>query len=600
MTGERGTARSPRIPLHRSLVGRLLATSILIALAAVTATAWLAAQSTTRAIRQEQGRSLADDRSIYDLLTGYAATHRDWAGVSKVLQAKSAEVGRRISLTTYERETVAESGPGASLADTRPSATVDPLRLDQAVTGNTDTVDPRAVGPYRLAPGESHGSREQISWQQRCLQDAGVESRGEAGPYGVPLLRVTGPDPDHAAARCQKELRRLSADEDRALHELSRLTLGCLGLGERSQLSIGRTFSVRSLRVAGADRSRDVSDETVRDCVRESRLRQLRPYVAPPVLLFVSDSGTGDEPVFSLSRANVLRVVWVTAGVLAVTIVLTVLTGRRLVRPLLALTEAARTPLERPVPMPVSGDNEIAYLARALNDLTERRDRAEEQRRLMVSDVAHELRNPLTNIRAWLEAAQDNVVPTNHDLVDLLQDEAAVLRHVIDDLADLAAADAGSLRIHHEQVYVRDLLLLVGESHRGAAEKGELSLVMHLPDDLSMSADPVRLRQVVGNLLSNAIRYTPAGGTVALTTATTPEELIITVSDTGVGISSDDLLQIFERFWRADTSRARATGGSGLGLPIARKLVEAHGGTLTARSRPGEGTVMTVRLPLSP
>ena len=600
MTGERGTARSPRIPLHRSLVGRLLATSILIALAAVTATAWLAAQSTTRAIRQEQGRSLADDRSIYDLLTGYAATHRDWAGVSKVLQAKSAEVGRRISLTTYERETVAESGPGASLADTRPSAMVDPLRLDQAVTGNTDTVDPRAVGPYRLAPGESHGSREQISWQQRCLQDAGVESRGEAGPHGVPLLRVTGPDPDHAAARCQKELRRLSADEDRALHELSRLTLGCLGLGERSQLSIGRTFSVRSLRVAGADRSRDVSDETVRDCVRESRLRQLRPYVAPPVLLFVSDSGTGDEPVFSLSRANVLRVVWVTAGVLAVTIVLTVLTGRRLVRPLLALTEAARTPLERPVPMPVSGDNEIAYLARALNDLTERRDRAEEQRRLMVSDVAHELRNPLTNIRAWLEAAQDNVVPTNHDLVDLLQDEAAVLRHVIDDLADLAAADAGSLRIHHEQVYVRDLLLLVGESHRGAAEKGELSLVMHLPDDLSMSADPVRLRQVVGNLLSNAIRYTPAGGTVALTTATTPEELIITVSDTGVGISSDDLLQIFERFWRADTSRARATGGSGLGLPIARKLVEAHGGTLTARSRPGEGTVMTVRLPLSP
>jgi len=290
----------------------------------------------------------------------------------------------------------------------------------------------------------------------------------------------------------------------------------------------------------------------------------------------------------------------VTAAVLLATILLTVLTGRRLVRPLRALTEAAIEPAGRPTPVPVRGRDEIGHLARALNDATERRDRAEAQRRHLVSDVAHELRNPLTNIRAWLEAAQDEVVPANPALLDLLHDEAILLHHIIDDLSDLAAADAVELRLHREPIFVRDVLTHVGESQRGAAEKSGVTLTTDLRGDPVADADPVRLRQMVGNLLSNAIRYTPAGGTVTLSAEAAGDTVTIAVRDTGIGIAPDDLPKIFDRFWGADSSRTRATGGSGLGLPIARKLAEAHGGTLTATSRPGEGATMNLRLPLSP
>ncbi len=331
-------------------------------------------------------------------------------------------------------------------------------------------------------------------------------------------------------------------------------------------------------------------------------MQQLRPYVPPPALLFVTGpAAAADEPVFSLSRANVLRIAWVTGAVLLATLVLTVLTGRRLVRPLRALTEAAMRPLdEHRAPMPVARDDEIGYLARALNDLTERRDQAETQRRLMVSDVAHELRTPLTNIRGWLEAARDGVVPSGPALLELLHDESLLLHHIIDDLGDLAAADAGNLRVHPERVCLRDLVTQVRDSHLTAAADGRITLTAQVAGDPEITADPVRLRQLLGNLVSNAIRYTPAGGAVTLSATVAGAELLVAVQDSGIGIAEQDLPRIFDRFWRADTSRARATGGSGLGLPIARQLAEAHGGTLTALSRPGEGTTMTLRLPVTP
>ncbi|MET0424836.1 MAG: HAMP domain-containing sensor histidine kinase [Actinoplanes sp.] len=589
-----------RVPLHRSLVGRLLATSVLMAMAAIAATAWLAAQSTTRAIRQEQGRSLADDKSIYDVLIGYAATHRDWTGAQPIVQAKAAEAGRRVTLMDEDRAIIADSGPGASLDTVRASATVDALRLDQGLVDSADRIDARAVGPYRLPKAERDQLRRLATRHLDCLGAGRVGGQVVDDASGRPTVRITTADPYFIGGLCAAKNRNTTATEDRALTALATMTERCLGLTARGSVSLARDFSVLALRRAPVDRARDVSSARVRSCVRESRVTQLRPYVAPPALLFVTDPGNpADAPVFSLSRANVLRIVWVTGAVLLVTIGLTVLTGRRLVRPLRALTEAAMEPLGRSAPVPVTGDDEIGYLARALNDLTERRERAETQRRLMVSDVAHELRNPLTNIRAWLEAAQDDVMPADPALLELLHDEATMLHHIIDDLGDLAAADAGRLSLHPEMVYVRDLLTQAFESHRGAAEKAGLTFTADLRGDPVMSADPVRLRQLAGNLLANAIRYTPPGGTVTLTAGVDAGELTVAVHDTGVGIAPDDLPKIFDRFWRADTSRTRATGGSGLGLPIARNLAEAHGGTLIAASRPDAGTTFTLRLPLN-
>jgi two-component system sensor histidine kinase BaeS len=215
----------------------------------------------------------------------------------------------------------------------------------------------------------------------------------------------------------------------------------------------------------------------------------------------------------------------------------------------------------------------------------------------MVSDVAHELRTPLTNIRSWLEAAQDGLAEPDPQLIDLLLEEAVLLQHIIDDLRDLAAADAGSLRVHPEPVRVGDLLAQVAEAHRSAAEAAGVGLRTEVPGHLEAVVDPVRLRQMVGNLVSNGVRHTPAGGSVTVSATAGPDGLSIAVQDTGVGIAPADLPRIFDRFWRADTSRARATGGSGLGLSIARKLAETHGGDITVTSVPGAGTTFTIRLP---
>ncbi|MET9943070.1 sensor histidine kinase, partial [Streptomyces halstedii] len=279
-----------------------------------------------------------------------------------------------------------------------------------------------------------------------------------------------------------------------------------------------------------------------------------------------------------------------------------VLAGARLVRPLHALTGAAQRLRdgEEHASVPVSGDDEIGRLASAFNDMSAHRARLEEQRKAMVSDVAHELRTPLSNIRGWLEAAQDGLADPDPAFVSSLLEEAVQLQHIIDDLQDLAAADAGALRLHPEPVRTGELLSQVAAAHQARAETAGVRLkVEGAAPAPELHADPVRLRQAVGNLVSNAVRHTPAGGTVTLRAYGDGSKgvVVIEVEDTGTGIPADDLPYVFDRFWRAEKSRSRRTGGSGLGLAIVRKLTEAHGGTASATSTEGEGSAFTLRLP---
>lgn len=208
----------------------------------------------------------------------------------------------------------------------------------------------------------------------------------------------------------------------------------------------------------------------------------------------------------------------------------------------------------------------------------------------MVSDVAHELRTPLSNIRGWLEAAQDGLAEPDPAFIASLHTEAVQLQHIIDDLQDLAAADAGALRLHPEQLHVEDVLAQVAAAHQAGAETSGVALSALPAADGTPSpvlwADPVRLRQAIGNLVSNAVRHTPPGGRVTVRAydagasadeAQAGREVVIEVADTGSGISAEHLPHVFDRFWRAEKSRNRRTGGSGLGLAIVRKLVEAHG-----------------------
>lgn len=564
------------VPMHRSIVVRLLATSILVAICAVVGTAWLAVETTTQAIRQEQGRSLADDRHVYDVLTGFAATHRGWDGVAPMLDRLAQRTGQRITLLTADRQPIADTHPGPSPTDRRPTATIDPL----------DGPDPRAVGPYRLAEDERALVRKWADVVLGCMANNGAPGKTVEEPTGRLTVRArSAAIGDIAAMSCGGVHYPYPTEtEDKALSDLERRVTRCLG--SKRPVGIGPGFVTK-----------EEPSPKLNACITSSRREQLRPYVAPPALLYVGDPAAPGAPeVFSLSGDNVVSIAWVTGAVLALTVAFTVLVGMRLVRPLRALAAAAGAR----EPMPVAGRDEIGHLATVLNDLSERRDRSERQRKAMISDIAHELRNPTTNIQSWLEAAEDGVTPTNRRLLALLLDETSQLSRILDDLRDLAAADAGTLRIHPEPIRLGDVLGVAAEAHRGAAEAGRVQLTTLFDPRATVVADPVRLRQVVGNLLSNGVRHTPPGGTVALRAGVTGPDLVIEVSDTGTGIAPDDLPYIFDRFWRADRSRGRNTGGSGLGLAIVRDLAGAHGGTVDAVSTLAAGTTVTVRVPARP
>jgi two-component system sensor histidine kinase BaeS len=598
------------VPLHRSLLVRLLTTSMLIAVCAIAATAWLTMQITKRAVTGEQSRTLSADTDVYDTMIAYAATHHSWDDVSVTVRRLAELTGRRIVLTTMDRKPIAGSTADAAIVSAVPTATVDPLYLDAGLARDSrGRIDPRAVGPYRLTEAERQSLRRIAGDQVDCLRTKTIHAEVVETPSGRPTVRVVSGDIyGTPLSSCSPgDLLAPVHSEEQPLLELTNLVNQCSGLdvgagGDEGAAPRGRPASGISLTPMftlqyGGTPLDPEREAMARRCVEDSRRKQLQPFVAPPALLFVTGPAAAPAPAVNLSPANTLRIVGTTAVVLMLAFVVTVLVGVRLVRPLRLLTDAARQPADGQERVSVTTRDEIGYLATAFNDLSERRRALEQQRKAMVNDIAHELRTPLTNIRTWLEAARDGVTDVDSEALDLLVEESILLHHVVDDLRDIAAADAGNLRIHPEPTFVKDVLGQVLDAHRGAAEAAGVRLDLVGDADPEVIVDPVRLRQIVGNLVSNAIRYTPTGGSVTVRIELRGQRLAIEVTDTGTGISAADLPKVFDRFWRTDRSRSRATGGSGLGLPIARQLARAHGGDITAASRPDDGSTFTVDLP---
>ncbi|WP_405680466.1 sensor histidine kinase [Streptomyces sp. NBC_01238] len=621
-----------RLPLRKSLFGRLLAVSALVAACSVAATAWLAVQTTSGAIKQEQGQNLAADAQIYYTLLGYAATHSTWDGIDSAVHDLARQSGRRIALTTEQRRPLADSAtrPSPPALPPEASAIVDPLSVDTALSQTVgragvtaDRVDPRAVGPFRLPAVERTALQRAADRSVACLNRSGVAADVVRGPSGRPRIEVVGNDPDRMqGTRCASDtLDEPTATERKALGALNRLADACLKRQGRTgvQLNLDLSWgggpepmpsagvSTPSPAPAPSVRTGD-DDRATASCVGTARREQLSSYVASPALLFIGDEGGTTVPGFDLSPANTAKIAGAAALVLALTVGATMLAGARLVRPLHALTGAAQRMRdgEDSAPVLVTDDNEIGRLAVAFNDMAAHRARLEGQRKDMVSDVAHELRTPLSNIRGWLEAAQDGLAEPDPAFISSLHTEAVQLQHIIDDLQDLAAADAGALRLHPEPVRIEDVLGQVAAAHQGRAETAGVTLTVLTATagtpGPELTADPVRLRQAIGNLVSNAVRHTPAGGNVTLHAygSECADLVVVDVTDTGSGISAVDLPHVFDRFWRAEKSRSRRTGGSGLGLAIVRKLVEAHGGSVSAVSVDGQGSVFTLRLPTDP
>jgi signal transduction histidine kinase len=248
----------------------------------------------------------------------------------------------------------------------------------------------------------------------------------------------------------------------------------------------------------------------------------------------------------------------------------------------------------------ITSQDEIGDLARAFNGMADGLARLEELRRQLVNDVAHELRTPLTNIRGYLEALQDGVVEPERHVIDSLHEEAMLLNRLVDDLQALSLAEAGQLRPERQPVALADVVdRAIGAVRPRAVAKGVV-LQADLPEDLPLvDVDPRRIGQVLRNLLENGLTHTASGGEIAVAAHAGGHWIEVSVRDTGTGIAADDLPYVFERFYRADKSRSRATGGAGLGLAIVKQLVEAHGGQIEVESEVGQGTQFTFTLPVA-
>jgi two-component system sensor histidine kinase BaeS len=244
----------------------------------------------------------------------------------------------------------------------------------------------------------------------------------------------------------------------------------------------------------------------------------------------------------------------------------------------------------------VRSKDEIGKLAASFNQMSSDLEQATNARQQMTADIAHDLRSPLSVITGYAEALSDNKLQGTQEVYNILLQETKHLDHLVDDLRLLSLADAGELPLTLQTVQPRILLERVVARHTMGAAQRQLELRIEASDDLpQVNVDIERMSQVLDNLILNAFRYTPEGGRVLLSSEATGGQVVLKVKDSGYGISAEDLPHIFDRFYRGDKSR-QDNGESGLGLAIAKSIVEAHAGTIGAESTPGEGAEFTITL----
>ncbi|MBI2780186.1 MAG: HAMP domain-containing histidine kinase [Chloroflexi bacterium] len=303
---------------------------------------------------------------------------------------------------------------------------------------------------------------------------------------------------------------------------------------------------------------------------------------------------TAQGPLADLARPAGLVVLVV--GVVALMVGIRI--ARNVGRPLSELVDAAgrieAADYSVRVAEPLGGRGELRGLTRAFNDMAARLESEDATRRRLLADVSHELRTPLAVIQGNLEALLDGVYPPDEAHIGPILDETRVLERLIDDLRTLSLAESGALPLHREQTHPAVLLEDVVAAHRARAAAAKVDLRVDAAPGLpAIDVDPMRMRQVLSNLVDNAIRVMPDGGSITLSAAIREGALAIDVADDGPGIPPELLPNVFERFTKSATSR-----GSGLGLAIARAIVTAHGGTIVATSDPGRGRGTTVHVSL--
>ena len=597
---------------------------------------------------------IRDSNGVYNALVDYGTTHSSWAGVQSVIDSFTPTSGRTVTLRSPDGSTIASSDPEHSSVPAGAVATalVDPLASSVALP--TESIDPLVVStldpdhpardsvepsdqevteatpapvavpvPLRetllvalldtslpdsafvLDPAERSVRAKMIDDARICANRIGIDVTVDSGSFGGYVLAIA--DGRVVAQKLEATCGMFGADEPGPEYVRINAALvddvtKCLsghqlkGLVTEETKSGLRNVVLRS--VGEATDAADSTDAVARQCRADAVRNVLGQSVAPPAQLYLTSAPTPPRSWFA--NAGGTRILVALLIVLVVTLLAAALGARRLLRPIRSLIRATQrmTTGELHARVLVRGGDEIARLGTAFNTMADSLERNEQQRKTLVSDIAHELRNPLANVRCQLEAAQDDLVRMDGELVGSLLEETLQLQHLIDDLQDLALADAGRLLMHQETCDVVALVAGVVSAHRATAENAGIAITFTGCAPTSLWIDQVRIKQAVGNLVSNAIRYTPRGGSIDVGVRSDAGTVTISVDDTGRGISRDDLPHLFDRFFRADSSRSRSTGGSGLGLAITRHLVEAHGGVIDVRSALGRGTKFSIRLPV--
>jgi signal transduction histidine kinase len=307
-----------------------------------------------------------------------------------------------------------------------------------------------------------------------------------------------------------------------------------------------------------------------------------------------------------LSRIN--NYIWI-AGIIAIVVALLlgIFLTRQITRPLRALNTGAKHISEGDLSyrVKVHSRDEIGALADSFNNMAVKLDNSEQSRRRLVSDVAHELRTPLTIIQGTVDGIADGVFQPDKTHLDSIREQTVLLTHLVNDLRDLSLAESGQLKLERLSTNLVDLIQRKLSQFEVNSRQKNIRLTLESEAEIPpINIDAKRIEQVIANLLSNAIRHTPEGGKIIVTlktlranSGTKKDSLLVSVSDTGEGISPEHLPHLFERFYRVETSRSRSEGGAGLGLAIVKQMVESHGGQVWVESRTGQGSTFYFSLP---
>ena len=334
----------------------------------------------------------------------------------------------------------------------------------------------------------------------------------------------------------------------------------------------------------------------------DRRLRVLGPGGHVGIML-INPSPLPGEPPVALTESNLPSInrflIWSGLSAAGVAILLTFSLSRRILAPVNSLSRAARALARGDFVsrVDVRSRDEVGQLAQTFNSMASELAATEEIRRTLVADVAHELRTPLSNIRGYLEAIGDGMLSADKATLGSMHEEVLLLTRLIEDLQQLALAESGQLKLDIKPCELSEVVKKAVAGLQPQLESKGITITTDVSTGALIQADPERIGQVLRNLLANSANYTSSGGNISVSVLKRNDEIQVDVQDTGAGIPEDELRFVFERFYRVDKSRSRATGGVGLGLTIAKRLVEAHGGSITVQSQEGLGSTFTFVLP---